>query len=595
MNINENIKELTDSQSSVLSEEWYKLSNKKICSILEVDPEKGLSTKEAKARLETYGRNILPKSKKPNWLTIFLKSFLDPLSLIMILSGFASGLVSAISGKVETVDITGLVIIAIIVLTNSVIATIQEVKSLNQVANLNENKQVAIVLRDSKKTEVDIEELVPGDIIFVNSGGFVPADTRIIYNQLLKIDESALTGENEPVNKTSDIIKDKNLMLGDQKNIAFMSTLVLEGKMTGVIFGTGKDSEIGKIATKITGHKQEKTPLEKKVTKLTSIIGLASIILGLILFLTSWLLREQLNEVNPENAQLKNLLLVAVSSAISLIPESLTIIVKICLMVATKKMARKNVIIKNPKSIETLGNVNVICSDKTGTLTQNKMSVDKIFLDFKESNFNDFNEKKYPELVNCITLCSDAIVEKEKIGSATEIATIDFIKKFKIDYKLIRKSNERLDEIPFDSKRKLMTTLNEVEGRKMVYVKGAVDYLLDICSNKLVGGKVTPLTEEDKVKINEQLYSFAKRGLRVLGFSQKDITGEKQRYENNLTFLGCVAIIDPPREEVKASIEEAKSGGIRVIMITGDHKITAFEIATRLGIADDRFDGVLTG
>ncbi|WP_338985311.1 cation-translocating P-type ATPase [Spiroplasma endosymbiont of Diplazon laetatorius] len=590
MNLNDNKKELTDSETLSSHEGWYKLSNKKICSILEVNPETGLSNKEAKLRLEKYGRNNLPKSKKPNWFMIFLKSFLDPLSLIMILSGLLSGLVSIISKKIEVVDITGMVIIAIIVFTNSIIATVQEVKSLNQVSNLNENKQTAIVLRDSKKIEIDIEELVPGDVIFVNSGGFVPADTRIIDNQLLKIDESALTGENEPVKKISDSIKEKNLMLGDQKNIAFMSTLVIEGKMMGVIFGTGNESEIGKIASKITGHKQEKTPLERKVTRLTTIIGLVSIAMGLILFLTSFLLRDQLGD-----GSLKNLLLISVSSAISLIPESLTIIVKICLMVATKKMARKNVIIKNPKSIETLGNVNVICSDKTGTLTQNKMTVDKIFLDFKEDDFKSFDKNKYSELINCITLCSDAIVEKEKIGSATEIATIDFVKKFDINYMSMRKKHERLDEIPFDSKRKLMTTLNDVDGRQMVYVKGAVDYLLDICTNKLVNGKVTPLTDEDKKIINEQLYSFAKRGLRVLGFSQKDITDGKQKYESNLTFLGCVAIIDPPREEVKASIEEAKAGGIRVIMITGDHKITAFEIATRLGIADENFDGVLTG
>ncbi|WP_339034374.1 cation-translocating P-type ATPase [Spiroplasma endosymbiont of Cantharis rufa] len=595
MNVNENNKEIADSKNVAVSDDWYKLSNKKICSILETNPQTGLSNYEAKLRLEKYGKNNLPKSKKPNWFIIFLKSFLDPLSLIMILSGLASGLVSAISQKIETVDITGLVIIAIIVLTNSIIATIQEVKSLNQVSNLNENKQFAIVLRNSKKIEINIEELVPGDIIFVNSGGFVPADTRIIDNQLLRIDESALTGENEPVKKISDSIKDKNLMLGDQKNIAFMSTLVIEGKMMGVIFGTGKESEIGKIANKITSHKPEKTPLEKKVTLLTAIIGLTSIILGLILFLTAWFLRDSIHPSSGGRADIKNLLLVAVSAAISLIPESLTIIVKICLMVATKKMAKKNVIIKNPKSIETLGNVNVICSDKTGTLTQNKMTVDKIFIDFCEKDLKDFDKTKHKELINCISLCSDAIVEKEKIGSATEIATIEFIKKFDIDYIKIRKNNERIDEIPFDSKRKLMTTLNFVDKKEIIYVKGAVDYLSNICTNKLVNGKVTPLTEKDRNILNEQLYKFAKSGLRVLGFAQKEYKNSKDTYESNLTFLGCVAIIDPPREEVKKSVEEAKKGGIRVIMITGDHKITAFEIASRLGIADEIFDGVLTG
>ncbi|WP_339021109.1 hypothetical protein [Spiroplasma endosymbiont of Atherix ibis] len=226
---------------------------------------------------------------------------------------------------------------------------------MNQVANLNENKQIAIILRNSKKIEVDIEELVPGDIIFVNSGGFVPADTRILDNQLLKIDESALTGENEPVKKISNSIKQKNLMLGDQKNIAFMSTLVIEGKMMGVIFGTGKDSEIGKIATKITGHKAEKTPLERKVTRLTTIIGLTSIVLGVILFLTSYFLSNKINEVEPGKVDIKNLLLIAVSSAISLISESLTIIVKICLMVATKKWQEKMLLLKIQNQLKHLG------------------------------------------------------------------------------------------------------------------------------------------------------------------------------------------------------------------------------------------------
>lgn len=269
--------------------------------------------------------------------------------------------------------------------------------------------------------------MVPGDIIFVKAGDFVPADIRIIDNQFVLINESALTGENEPVLKDDGVNDSENLVLGDQKNIAFMSTIIMEGKMQGVVFGTGKDSQIGKIATNITESKKQKTPLEKKVIRLTTIIGIISLILGSILFILAWFIRDYLSE----NIRSWNkLLLIAVSAAISIIPESLTIIVKICLMVATKKMARKNVLIKNPKSIETLGNINVICSDKTGTLTQNKMSVDKVFCNFEEFEINEieYNEKN-KEFFDCISLCSDAIIAKNKIGSPTELATIEFASK----------------------------------------------------------------------------------------------------------------------------------------------------------------------
>ncbi|WP_053228489.1 HAD-IC family P-type ATPase [Spiroplasma taiwanense] len=385
----------------------------------------------------------------------------------MLFAGLLQIIVFSIAKEITAPDIAGVVIICLIVLTNSIIATIQEVKSINQISSLNENKQYAIVLRNSEKMEIDIEKLVPGDIVFFNSGGFVPADIRIIQNQVFKIDESALTGENEPVKKVSDPLFEKSLMLGDQKNIAFMSTLVIGGKLIGVVFGTGNNSEIGKIASKITKNNTIKTPL-KKVIKLTAVIGLTSIFLGLILFLTSWFSMDKL----AENLQGWNkLLLIAVSAAISVIPESLTIIVKICLMVATKKMAAKKVIIKNPKSIETLGNVNVICTDKTGTLTENKMLVDKIFLNFSELELKDFNPKISETLINCISLCSDAVVENEKIGSAIEIATLDFIKKFDINYISLRKNIKDLMKYLLIQKEKWWLLLMKLMVKKLFIQK----------------------------------------------------------------------------------------------------------------------------
>ncbi|QEH61378.1 P-type Ca2+ transporter type 2C [Spiroplasma chinense] len=578
--------------------EWHRLSNEKILKILKTDQHKGLTQNEADKRLEEFGRNTLPQPKKPNIVLIFLKSFLDPLSIMLVIAGLASLVVSLVSGEITPPDIAGITIIAVIVLSNSFIATVQEWKSLNQVASLGDKKRIAVVLRDGNKKEIDIEELVPGDIIFIKSGDFVPGDTRIVDNQMLKIDESALTGENESVDKISEIIKEKNLVLGDQKNIAFMSTLVVEGKMMGVVFGTGPNSEIGKIATKITDTKKETTPLERKVVKLTVVIGLISVILGLILFGVTLLIKNNLDwATNPEQFEsYSKLILIAVSSAISVIPESLTIIVKICLMVATKKMARKNVLIKNPKSIETLGNVNVICSDKTGTLTQNKMHVDSLFMNMKSSNIEELDFSKSEYVTNCLALCSDALIHKdEKIGSATELALIEMLKKYDIKYLNLRKTHKRIDEIPFDSKRKMMTTVCQVDDKKIVYTKGAVDYLVKSCKFKNIDGKVSELTSTDVETIKNQMYEYAKKGMRTIGFSYKELINDDDLYEQDLIFLGVAAIIDPPREEVIHSIKEAHSAGIRVIMITGDHKITAFEIASRLGISNEYYKDVITG
>ncbi|ASP28334.1 cation-transporting ATPase [Spiroplasma corruscae] len=573
--------------------EWYQLSNDALFERLEVNPEKGLSKDQVLKKREIFGENILPSSKKPSILLIFFKTFLDPLSLIMIVAGVLSLIISLVVGKLTAPDIVGLIIIAFIVIINSIIATVQEVKSQNYVSSLDsKEKKVILVLRDSVKKEIPIEQLVPGDIIYVKAGDFVPADIRIIENQLALIDESALTGENEPVLKDDEAITSNNLVLGDQKNIAFMSTLVMEGKLLGVVFGTGKDSQIGKIATNITTSNKEKTPLEAKVIRLTTIIGIISLILGLILFGLSWLFKDNLDEgVRSWN----RLMLIAVSAAISVIPESLTIIVKICLMVATKKMARKNVLIKNPKSIETLGNINVICTDKTGTLTQNKMSVDKVFYNFKETLVNEVDLENNKEFFNCIALCSDAVISKKKLGSPTELASIELAIKAKCNYKKLRKDYKRIDEIPFDSKRKMMTTLNLIDDKKFVYSKGALDYVLKNCSYKLIDGVKTKLTEEDKKVIINTIENFASQGLRLLGLAYKEKTMPKERYEKDLIFLGALGIIDPPRPEVKEAVEIARNAGIRVIMITGDHKITAHVIASRLGIVDDEHNDVITG
>ncbi|QBQ07342.1 Ca2+-transporting ATPase [Spiroplasma gladiatoris] len=594
-NLNKNTTSLAD-RIDKYSKKWHALSNERILKILESNQITGLSSKEAQKRLDEFGTNCLPKPKKPNLVKIFFKSFLDPLSIMMAIAGLVSLIIGLIN-QLEAPDIAGLVIICVIILTNSFIATIQEYKALNQKEAIKNNSVQAIVLRDSKQIKISIEEIVPGDIIYTKSGDYVPADCRIIENQMLKVDESALTGENEAVDKVDEILDENQLVLGDQKNIAFMSTLVIEGKMKGVVFNTGRESEIGKIATKISETKKKKTPLEKKVAKLTLIIGIISIILGTIIFTIAYLNNSKINE------SVYQLLLVAVSSAISIIPESLTIIVKICLMIATKKMATKNVMIKKPKSIETLGNINVICSDKTGTLTQNKMFVDSLYFNNKVFNSKDLDLTEDP-LVRCMALCNDAIINKkgEKIGNATDLALVSLLVEQKINYLTMRRKYKRVDEVPFDSKRKVMSTVNLIDsenGQYVAYTKGAMDYLLPNCKHIVDGKDVRPINDDDIANIKDQLLRFAKKGMRTLGFAKKDLEKidleQDYQYEDKLVFMGLVGIIDPPREEVKHSVQEAHDSGVRVIMITGDHKVTAFEIASRLGIADETYNDVITG
>ncbi|WP_051418464.1 cation-translocating P-type ATPase [Mesoplasma seiffertii] len=590
MSVNNSVKSKKDLKR------WYAMSNKEICSKFDVDPSVGLSSEEAKRRLELEGPNKLEEAKQTSNLVIFFKTFLDPLAMLMILAGILS-IILPLSLKIsfKGENIAGICVIFGVVLVNSLIASIQEIKahkSLNALKSLAEPK--TIVIRDGKQVEIAVENIVRGDIVCIETGKFIPADIRIIESPKLRVDESALTGESLPVEKVTKSLMNKEMVLGDQINLGFMSTFITDGRAVGVVFATGKYSAVGQIASSIANTKQKKSPLQNKLSQLTLWVSIFAVLLGSLIFTIMFL------ESNRTSENLVDALIFSISAAISLIPESIMIIVTITLSISARKMADRKVIVKTFNAIETLGAVNVICSDKTGTLTQNKMTILKVFTnnEIQDQRIYRYN-KNDPEsfhFINALMLCSDSISEGGvQIGDPTELALTNWTQLLKLNELKYREMYPRLDEIPFNSDKKLMTTVNEVDGKRVVYTKGALDQLLKRCSKTYVDGKIVPLTETMKMEIQEKCTPLLKEALRVLGFAYVEQNQKIEEYDQDEIFLGCVAMMDPPRNEAKSAIKRANDSGIRVIMITGDHKITALEIAKRLGISNSKFYEGLTG
>lgn len=579
------------------------MTNEEICKRLNVDPKVGLSSSEAARRLQEEGPNKLKEAKPPNPFILFLKTLIDPLSIIMLLAGFLSIILPLALGRnIEPTEIPGIVVIFSIVLANSIIATTQEVKAQQSLKALQSmTEQHVVVLRDGAQKEVNVENLVRGDIIYLDTGRFVPADIRILEAPQLKVDESALTGESVPVEKTSDVIKVKDPVLGDQINIGFMSTYVTSGRATGIVVATGPFSEVGKIAKSISETKTPKTPLQTKLNHLTAWISAIALVSGVAIFLIQYFGSDQ--TLDRQNIMISSLIF-SISAALALIPESLMIVVTVSLSVAAKKLARRHVIVKNFSAIETLGAVDVICSDKTGTLTQNKMTVEKLYFNERVYDVNEFkyrpNDKQDWDLVNGFILCSDAVSEGgSKIGDPTEIALTDWGHHFQINEIKLRAQNPRVDEIPFDSERKLMTVIVRIKQRRVVFTKGALDQLLGRCTSQMVNGKLKTLTPKDRQRIFKDVVPVLEDGLRILGLATKELgVSEKAKgkdLEERLIFIGAVALMDPPRREARLAVSRAHESGIRVIMITGDHKITALSIGRRLGIVDSQYHNALDG
>ncbi|ELC8443009.1 calcium-transporting P-type ATPase, PMR1-type [Clostridium perfringens] len=554
---------------------WYKKSKNEILQELNVDEKNGLSSDEALKRLETYGKNKLVTKKKKTVLQQFLAQLKDVMIYILIIAAIISAFLGEISDAL---------IIVLVVLINAIIGVVQESKAEKALDALKElSTPKALVKRDGSLKEIFSEDVVPGDIVIIDAGRYIPGDLRLIDTANLKIEESAFTGESVPSEKDASFLPDKDIPIGDQHNMAFMSTLATYGRGIGVVVGTGMNTEIGKIAKMIEQEENEETPLQKKLSELGKILGFLAVGICVLIFVISFF----------QGRDLLEMFLTAISLAVAAIPEGLPAIVAIVLALGVQRMVKKNAIIRKLPAVETLGSVSIICSDKTGTLTQNKMTVTTIYTNdsyIKEDDFN-LNQKESKLLIDCMVLCNDATYsEKNKTGDPTEIALLESSFKLNIVKDDLEKEFKRIDEIPFDSDRKLMTTVNLVDEKARVFTKGALDSILSICNKISINGNILDFTPEYKNKILENSNVMSDKALRVLSFAYKDTSKENivlDSLEKDLIFIGMVGMIDPPRLEVKDSIKLCKSAGITPVMITGDHKNTAFAIANELGIAEN--------
>ncbi len=538
----------------------------------------GLSQQQVEKQRQTYGENVLAEEKKKSALVVFLEQFKDLLVIILI----AAAVISAVSGNGEST----IVIIAVITL-NAILGTVQHFKAEKSLESLKAlSSPNAKVMRDGRRVEVPSREIVPGDILILEAGDLVVADGRIIDNYSLQVNESSLTGESEGVNKNSEVIDAPSVALGDQKNMVFSGSLVTYGRATVIVTGTGMQTEIGKIAALMNQTKQKKTPLQQSMDNFSQKLAIAIIAICVVVFGLS-LYRKM---------PMLDSLMFAVALAVAAIPEALSSIVTIVLAMGTQKMARENAIIKELNAVESLGSVSVICSDKTGTLTQNKMTTQQVYADFRLFDGEELNfaNPAHRWLLKTAVLANDSTsVDGKEIGDPTEVALINLAHKFWLEETIYRQQHTRLGELAFDSDRKLMSTLHKLDGVYTLCTKGAMDVLLSRSSKIMTGEGARPITEEDKARIAQVNTELSENGLRVLAFAIREYPDAQTcpeltlEDEQNYTFIGLISMIDPPREESKKAVADAKRGGIRTVMITGDHKVTATAIAKQIGIFEE--------
>lgn len=540
----------------------------------------GLSTAEVDKKRERYGFNELQEGKRKSTLQVFLEQFKDFLVIILLVAAT----ISAFLGEVEST-----IVIMVVVVLNAILGTVQQVKaeqSLNSLKSL--SSPTTKVLRDGQKVEIPSREVIVGDILTLDAGDFVPADGRIIENYSLQVNESSLTGESLAVVKEIDPIQKEDVPIGDKKNMVFSGSFVTNGRGVVVVTDIGMKTEIGKIANLLESAQEKRTPLQVTLDHFGKRLAVIIIIIALTIFGLDIFRGREIGDS----------FMFAVSLAVAAIPEALSSIVTIVLAFGTQKMAKENAIIRKLHAVESLGSISVICSDKTGTLTQNKMAVQQLFVDQRVIPHNQLNKENQLEkkLLLMALLCNDSVtMDKKEIGDPTEVALTNLGEEYGLDELVIRDHHKRLGEIPFDSDRKLMSTVNKIDGKYMMITKGALDVLLSRMKKIETSEGILDLSEKHRREIEEMNESFSIQGLRVLGFAYKELAEGKSvsfEDENDLTFVGLTAMMDPPRLESKPAVENCISAGIKPVMITGDHKITASAIAKQIGILKDESEAI---
>ena len=572
---------------------WFNKTSEEVAKELKTDIKTGLSDNEIKERQEKYGLNELEQGKKKSLFVKFLEQFKDFMIIVLIIAAIISGAI----GIAQDEGIADTVIIMIVVVANAIIGVAQESKAEKSLEALQKlSGHEAKVIRDGSIKSLPSKYLVPGDIVVLETGDYIPADLRIFEAINFKVQESSLTGESVPVEKEASRIDKEEVALGDRTNMLYSSSLVTYGRGKGIVVETGMNTEVGKIAGMLSNTEEQETPLQKKLNSLGKTLGFGALAICLVIFLIGII----------EGREVISMFMTAVSLAVAAIPEGLAAVSTIVLAIGVQKMVKRNAIVKRLPAVETLGSSTVICSDKTGTLTQNKMTVQKIFVNrniYDVSNldensdfikYNSGNQEVKLVVYNGM-LCNDTKIAEDGTltGDPTETALVDIALKLGFTEKIYEEL-PRVDEIPFDSDRKLMTTVHEREGRYIVYTKGGVDELLRKCTTYIENGEIKQDLGNYQSAIMDANEKMAKDALRVLAFGYKELDHKpmQEELENDLIYVGMYGMIDPPREEAKLAVEKCKKAGIKTVMITGDHKLTATAIARKLGILENDSEAI---
>lgn len=574
-----------------MEDKWYNLKDSEVLEKINTDFRKGLSETEVDERIKKYGLNKLKEEKKKGIIYKFLMQFKDIMIIILLIAAVLSAVVSYMNNEPMT---DTFIIIAVVVL-NAILGVVQENKAEKAIEALKSMSFKSIkVRRQSKVKEIDVEELTIGDIVILEAGDYVPADMRIIENHSLKVEESALTGESVAVEKQDGVINSQSVPLAERTNMLYSGSSIVYGRAVAVVVAVGMDTELGKIAKAISSVDAEPTPLQKKMNEISKMLSIIVIMIAIVMVIMGIVQGKPLIDV----------FMLAIALAVAAIPEGLATVITITLAMGVQKMAKEKSIIRNMSAVETLGSTEVICSDKTGTLTQNKMKVRKIYYDMTLIDVTDtLPTNDISMLTKIMILCNDTTIANEEsskvlMGDPTETALIQIAEDMGIDTEKYKMQHERVDELPFDSIRKLMTTVNKDEGAYTICTKGAIESVLDICKYIYIDGKTREITEKDKEEIIEANHEMAQNAIRVLGYAFKKVskdgkdTGKK--IEEDLTFVGMTGMIDPPRPEVKDAVKECYQAGMIPVMITGDNIETASAIAKELGILGPT-DVALTG